>query len=152
MAFSWIKQPSNFRPTTRMPQFFGHLEHLENVKKEFTITGADGKPIEVTDADYTARFEDIEVRALAQFLLASSQPFEYLDRPAGVTEAAAASAANGCSSRAAAWRATRTRISPGSPRRRVRICRAWPRSLIPARDNAGSIAGCVSRIVITRER
>ena len=34
--YSWIRKPSDFRPTTRMPQFFGHLEHLESKKKEFT--------------------------------------------------------------------------------------------------------------------
>ena len=75
----------------------------------------DGKPVEVTDAEYTARFEDIEIRALTQFLLASSQPFEYLD-PAGRRHRSRPrpSAASGCSSRAAAWPATRTRISPAS--------------------------------------
>ncbi len=84
--FSWIKQPSDFRPTTRMPRFFGHFEHLDGTAKDFTITGPDGNPIKVSDKDYTTRFEDIEIRALTQFLLANSQPFEYLDPPAGVTE------------------------------------------------------------------
>ena len=32
----------------------------------------------------------IEVRALAEFLLADSQPFEYLDPPPGITEAPSA--------------------------------------------------------------
>jgi cytochrome c551/c552 len=88
--YSWIKQPTDFRPTTRMPQFFGNFQHLKSHLKEFTATGPDGNPVEVTDKDYTQRFEDIEVRALTQFLLADSQPFEYLDPPAGITEAPSA--------------------------------------------------------------
>jgi cytochrome c2 len=88
--YSWIKKPSDFRPTTRMPQFFGNLEHLESHLKEFTATGPDGNSVEVTDKEYTQRFEDVEVRALTQFLLEDSQPFEYLDPPAGITEAPSA--------------------------------------------------------------
>jgi len=88
--YSWIRQPSSFRPTTRMPQFFGHFRHLDDETKDFTITGADGEPVKVTDREYTERFEDIEIRALTQFLLTNSQPFEYLDPPDGVTEAASA--------------------------------------------------------------
>ncbi len=26
--FDWIRQPSNFRPSTQMPQFFGLWDHL----------------------------------------------------------------------------------------------------------------------------
>ncbi|MEX2093325.1 MAG: PDZ domain-containing protein [Pirellulales bacterium] len=88
--YSWIKKPANFRPTTRMPQFFGHFQHLDDTAKDFKISGPDGNPVEVTDQQYTERFEDIEIRALTQFLLASSQPFEYLDPPAGITEAPSA--------------------------------------------------------------
>jgi cytochrome c551/c552 len=88
--FSWIRKPSDFRPTTRMPQFFNHFRHLNDEAKDFTITGADGEPVKVTDREYTERFEDIEIRALTQFLLDNSQPFEYLDPPAGITETASA--------------------------------------------------------------
>ncbi len=28
--YSWIRNPADFRPTTRMPQFFGHYRHLDN--------------------------------------------------------------------------------------------------------------------------
>jgi cytochrome c2 len=86
--YQWIRRPADFRPSTRMPQFFGHHQHLEHERKEFTITDANGEKIEVTDEEYTARFEQIEIRALSEFLLANSQPFEYIDRPDGVTEAA----------------------------------------------------------------
>lgn len=84
--FSWIRKPSDFRPTTRMPQFFLNHEHLNGVDKAFKIHGADGQDIEVTDVDYTKRFEQIEIRSLANLLLSSSQPFEYIRPPQGITE------------------------------------------------------------------
>ena len=28
-VYSWIRKPADFRPTTRMPQFFLNYEHLE---------------------------------------------------------------------------------------------------------------------------
>ncbi len=85
--YSWIRRPADFRLSTRMPQFFLLHEHLDDTHKDFKIHGADGKEQMVTDRQYTERFENIEIRALAEFLLANSQPFEYLDQPAGVTEA-----------------------------------------------------------------
>jgi hypothetical protein len=80
-VFSWIRKPSDFRPTTRMPQFFLNHEHLNNTEKAFTIHNAEGKEVKITDLEYTQRFENIEVRALAQFLLADSQPFQYIAPP-----------------------------------------------------------------------
>ncbi len=68
---SWINKPSDFRPTTRMPQFFHQHEHLQDDPDQLAIT---------------EKFEPIEVRALTEFLLASSNPFEYLTPPAEVTE------------------------------------------------------------------
>ncbi len=85
--YSWIRKPADFRPDTRMPQFFGLHEHLDNARKQFSIRDASGKDVMVADRQYTARFEDIEIRALAEFLLANSEPFKYLDQPAGITEA-----------------------------------------------------------------
>jgi len=75
--YSWINKPTDFRPTTRMPQYFHQFEHLD----------------EPEDADQRAvseRFEPIEVRALAEYLLANSSDFEYLKPPAEVTEPASA--------------------------------------------------------------
>ncbi len=71
--YSWIEEPANFRPTTKMPQFFGLHEHLQNPE----------------DADQLAdsqRFEPIEIRALTEFLLENSAEFDYLETPAEVTE------------------------------------------------------------------
>ncbi len=48
--YSWIRQPADFRPTTRMPQFFLHHEHLEQRReKAFPIHDADGKEVKITD-------------------------------------------------------------------------------------------------------
>jgi cytochrome c2 len=85
--YHWIRRPADFRPTTRMPQFFGNHNHLELEQKEFTLHDEDGNAVQVTDLEYTRRFENIETRAVAEFLLAKSQPFEYIERAAGVTEA-----------------------------------------------------------------
>jgi cytochrome c2 len=84
--FSWIRKPADFRPTTRMPQFFGHFQHLDKEAGEWTVVDANGNERKLTDAEYTARFEDIEIRALSEFLLAISQPYEYIDAAAGVNE------------------------------------------------------------------
>jgi S1-C subfamily serine protease len=88
--YSWIRRPSDFRPSTRMPQFFLQHEHLDDAHKNFSIRDAAGKEQKVTDREYTERFENIEIRALAQFLLSNSQPFEYLPQPDNVTEAPSA--------------------------------------------------------------
>src|SRR5690606_25559657 len=74
-VYSWIKLPSNFRPSTRMPQFFGLWEHL----------GED--PEELAE---TKRYEAVEIHALSEYLLANSSDFEYLTPPEEVTESASA--------------------------------------------------------------
>lgn len=66
---SWLRRPSDFRPTTRMPQFFGLHEHL------------DGQTLE-----NTRRLEAVEIRAVTEFLLAGSQALTPLPVPASVTE------------------------------------------------------------------
>jgi cytochrome c551/c552 len=74
-----------------MPQFFLHDEHLNAVRKDFTIHDPTGEEVKVTDREYTARFENIEIRALAEYLLAHSQPgFEFIQPPQGITEQASA--------------------------------------------------------------
>jgi cytochrome c2 len=88
--YSWIRRPSDFRPKTRMPQFFLQHEHLDGEHKEFVIHDAAGKEQELADREYTERFENIEIRALAEFLLSNSQPFEYIDAPPGITESPSA--------------------------------------------------------------
>src|SRR4029079_19110341 len=55
--------------------------------KAFKIHDPAGKEQEVTDLDYTKRFENIEVRALAEFLLANSESFAYIEPPRANIEA-----------------------------------------------------------------
>jgi cytochrome c551/c552 len=71
--YAWIRQPSDFRPSTKMPQFFGLHDHLE------------GKGLEDSH-----RFEPIEIRGVAEYLLAKSQPFAFIDRPKSVSVAPSA--------------------------------------------------------------
>lgn len=71
--YSWVRKPSDFRPSTKMPQFFGLTEHLEG----FGLKQSE-------------EFEPIEIRATVEYLLAKSQPFAYADQAKGVTEAASA--------------------------------------------------------------
>ncbi len=81
--YSWIRKPSDFRPSTRMPQIFGLHEHLEKHVKAFP--DGHGNPAGLTDLEYTRRFERIEILALARYLLNNSSKFDYLDPPAEVT-------------------------------------------------------------------
>jgi cytochrome c2 len=74
--FDWIRQPKNFRPSTKMPQFFLQYEHL---------TEAD----DARELQESLRFEPIEMRALAEYLLAKSDEFEYIAREEGVAEPSA---------------------------------------------------------------
>ena len=71
-VYNWIKKPSNYSPKTRMPQYFGQWEHLQDDPEELAVS---------------QRFEPVEIRALAEFLLSNSSQFEYLSPPREVTEA-----------------------------------------------------------------
>ena len=66
--YDWIREPKNFRPTTRMPQFFGHWDHLEG-----------------EDLELAKKSEPIEILGMVKYLLAKSQPLEYLPREEGTT-------------------------------------------------------------------
>ena len=56
--YSWIRKPADFRPSTRMPQFFGLWDTLDGVGLE-----------------QSKKFEPMEIRGFSEFLLAKSQPF-----------------------------------------------------------------------------
>lgn len=71
--YSWIKKPANFRPSTKMPQFFGLHEHLQE----------EGDKKQLADS---LKYEPVEIRALTEYLLSNSSDFEYLQSPAEVTE------------------------------------------------------------------
>ncbi len=68
--YDWIRKPSNFRPSTQMPQFFELWKHLDE-----------------PDREIAERFEKIEILGMVRYLLDRSQPFEYLEPATGVEPA-----------------------------------------------------------------
>ncbi len=82
-VYNWIRNPKDFRPTTRMPQFFGLYDHL--LAEEKAEGEAFGETVE--EPYHTEKLEAIEIRAITEFLLTSSQPYIPATRPEEVTEA-----------------------------------------------------------------
>jgi len=83
---SWIKDPRNFRPSTKMPRFFGLFDHLTDVP----VLDGNGKPVEEngkpvmkkSDGRVMAeRYEPIEILAMTKYLMDKSQPFKYIEPP-----------------------------------------------------------------------
>ena len=68
--YSWLRNPQDFRPSTKMPRFFGLWEHLE------------GKGLEES-----MRYEPLEIRSMIHYLTESSDPFEYVKPFEGITAA-----------------------------------------------------------------
>jgi len=66
--YSWLRNPQDFRPSTKMPRFFGLWDHLS------------GKGLEESQ-----RYEPIEIRSMIAYLSSVSQPFDYATPPAGIT-------------------------------------------------------------------
>ena len=65
----WIWEPKHFRPNTRMPQFFGHWDHLGDKEKEIG-----------------QKLEPIELAGMVTYLLERSQPFELEPLEEGIAE------------------------------------------------------------------
>jgi cytochrome c2 len=66
--YAWLRNPQDFRPSTKMPRFFGLWEHLE------------GKGLEES-----MRYEPLEIRSMISYMQRSSQPFEYVTPYTGIT-------------------------------------------------------------------
>jgi cytochrome c2 len=66
--YSWLRNPQDFRPSTKMPRFFGLWDHLE------------GKGLEES-----MRYEPLEIRSMIRYLSDASAPFEYVAPFAGIT-------------------------------------------------------------------
>ncbi len=81
-VYNWIRDPKDFRPDTRMPQFFGLYSHL--LAEEVEEGEAFGKTVD--EPAHTQKLEAIEIRAITEYLLTSSQPYIPAVQPEGVTE------------------------------------------------------------------
>ena len=68
--YDWIRKPKDFRPSTKMPQFFEQWKHLDG-----------------HDLDVAKKYERIEILGMVEYLLDSSQAFEYLEPAEGVEPA-----------------------------------------------------------------
>ncbi|MFM8893317.1 MAG: hypothetical protein ACKOTB_17180 [Planctomycetia bacterium] len=66
--YAWLRNPQDFRPSTKMPRFFGLWDHLE------------GKGLEES-----MRYEPLEIRSMIAYLQQSSQPFEFVKPFEGIT-------------------------------------------------------------------
>jgi len=73
----WIAEPAKYRPATRMPKLYSMHKYL------------DGRALE-----QAKRFEAVERRAVAEYLLAASRPIEPPPAPEGVTETPSAERGN----------------------------------------------------------
>ena len=66
--YDWIRDPAHFRPTTKMPSFFGQYDHLHG-----------------EDLLLAQQFEPIEVQGIVAYLLQRSQPYLPVAPPTGIT-------------------------------------------------------------------
>ncbi len=69
-TYAWLRNPQDFRPSTKMPRFFGLWEHLS------------GESLEESK-----RYEPIEIRSMITYLQRASAPFEYVAPHEGITAA-----------------------------------------------------------------
>jgi len=68
--YAWLRNPQDFRPSTKMPRFFGLWEHLE------------GKGLEES-----MRYEPLEIRSMVSYMQRSSQTLESVKPYTGITAA-----------------------------------------------------------------
>ncbi|MFM8378227.1 MAG: PDZ domain-containing protein, partial [Planctomycetia bacterium] len=66
--YSWLRNPQDFRPSTKMPRFFGLWEHLS-----------------AKGLDESQRYEPIEIRSMINYLVGASAPFDYVQPYEGIT-------------------------------------------------------------------
>ena len=74
--YSWLRNPQEFRASTKMPRFFGLWSHLGGEQLE-----------------ESRRYEPLEIRSMVHYLTESSAPFDYVKPFDGIT--AQADAARG---------------------------------------------------------
>ncbi len=92
----WIYDPRHFRPSTRMPKFFGLTKHLEphhGKEENHAVNDLEDSPdakarneAKLAPHEMAKAFEPIEALGMSLYLLDRSQPFEFLTPPEGVVE------------------------------------------------------------------
>jgi cytochrome c551/c552 len=75
-TYAWLRNPQEFRPSTKMPRFFGLWSHLEGPGLE-----------------ESARYEPLEIRSMMHYISSQSAPFDFVEPHQGIT--AQADAARG---------------------------------------------------------
>ena len=70
--YDWTNNPKNFRPTTRMPRFFGLWDHLQ-----------DAEPKSMHRSE---ELEPVEIHGIVTYLQKNSQPFTPLEKPSGIAD------------------------------------------------------------------
>lgn len=74
--YAWIRKPTDFRPDTKMPQFFGLYDHLVERDEE-------NHEQESVGLKQSHKYEPLEIRGVVEYLLSKSQPFAYESPAAG---------------------------------------------------------------------
>ena len=134
--YDWINNPAHFRPTSKMPRFFGQFDHLDTPELK----------------DKAAAYERAEVQAVTEYLLTFSQKFDYIAPTAGATPDLARGKkvfeVRGCLACHAHQDLRKSQPT------RDRTCRISGRSSPPIRTRgcSGFIAGSAHRTVITLGR
>ncbi len=70
--YDWLKKPKNFRPDTRMPQFFGLWDHLKDDHGH------------LPENEVAVKYEPIEIRGLMAYIDSRSQTFVPLQPEEGI--------------------------------------------------------------------
>lgn len=87
--YDWVRQPSHFRPDTRMPQFFGLWDHLTIDERLHKLGAHDNESEDEADAeahDVAMRYEPVEILGVVTYLRTKSQAYEYTPPARDVAE------------------------------------------------------------------
>ncbi|MCA9057343.1 MAG: hypothetical protein KDA85_02545 [Planctomycetaceae bacterium] len=71
--YDWVRLPTEFRPSTKMPQFFGLVDHITDSDERATVE----------------RYEPLEILSIAKYLEDRTNPFDYIPFEEGVAESSA---------------------------------------------------------------
>ncbi|MBI1901390.1 MAG: c-type cytochrome [Planctomycetia bacterium] len=97
--FDWLLNPRNFRPSTRMPRFFGQHRHLEVAAMNHNGHAAAATPpappseggdrpakaAAPAEPGHTQHLEQAEILGAVAYLLSASHPLSHVDESQGIT-------------------------------------------------------------------